>query len=59
MSVSFMLIFVFGTCISYIVDESNKRSEFMDTSDAVSETIANNPVSIILVIYSFGVIQII
>lgn len=31
----------------------------MDTSDAVSETIANNPVSIILVIYSFGVIQII
>ncbi|CAD8052290.1 unnamed protein product [Paramecium sonneborni] len=54
MSVSFKLIFVFGTCLSYIVDESKKRSEFMDTSDAISETLAQNPVSIILVIYSFG-----
>lgn len=57
MSVSFMLIFVFGTCISYIVEESKKRAEYMDTSDAISETIAQNPVSIILVIYSFGVMQ--
>ncbi|CAD8136518.1 unnamed protein product [Paramecium pentaurelia] len=54
MSVSFMLIFVFGTCVSYIVEESKKRAEYMDTSDAISETITQNPVSIILVIYSFG-----
>ncbi|CAD8048384.1 unnamed protein product [Paramecium sonneborni] len=54
MSVSFMLIFVFGTCLSYIIDESKKRSIYMDTSDAVSQTLAQNPVSIILVIYSFG-----
>ncbi|CAD8134234.1 unnamed protein product [Paramecium pentaurelia] len=54
MSVSFKLIFVFGVCLSYIVDESKKRSVSMETSDAISETLANNPISIILVIYSFG-----
>ncbi|CAD8158738.1 unnamed protein product [Paramecium octaurelia] len=54
MSVSFKLIFVFGVCLSYIVDESKKRSATMETSDAISETLAYNPVSIILVIYSFG-----
>lgn len=56
MSVSFKLIFVFGVCLSYIIDESKRRSEFMETSNAISETLAYNPVSMILVIYSFGVI---
>ncbi|CAD8053737.1 unnamed protein product [Paramecium primaurelia] len=56
LSFSFKPIFVFGVCLSYIVDESKKRSVSKETQDAISETLANYPISIILVIYSFGVI---
>lgn len=35
MSVSVKLVYVFGVCLSYIVEESKKRAHYMNTSDAI------------------------